>query len=311
MMKMESRKFALKGPLSLLMFAGRLALWSRNQSSPEHLLWLDSTEAAVLLQFSAAPREPAEAAKAVGVEYNSEFERLIDKLVQHRILSEDVTDRDEPFYLLYSPGIKKGDTVCLVESDALERHIVRDIANGIVTSGFVGENPLSPGVFAGTQGFAVKFRRDALERLIKLMPWTQPYFDKILDENVARRFCAGRLENSQPNAFYLNALVIPPGSGTRLHVDASLDGRTTPSLVSVLYLETVPLGGLLYLCDANWPVGLVNPRPGMIVHFRGDLTHGVTNTPSSSVVRLSLVCEQYCLNEKKIGLCPKLELVVR
>ena len=98
-MKMESRKFALKSPLSLLMFAGRLALWSRNESSPEHLLWLDSTEAAVLLQFSAAPREPAEAAKAVGVEYNSEFERLIDKLVQHRILSEDVTDCDEPFYL--------------------------------------------------------------------------------------------------------------------------------------------------------------------------------------------------------------------
>jgi hypothetical protein len=311
MMKMESRKFALKSPLSLLMFAGRLALWSRNESSPEHLLWLDSTEAAVLLRFSAAPREPAEAAKEVGVEYNSEFERLIDKLVQHRILSEDVTDCDEPFYPLYSPGIKKGDAVCLVESDALGSHLVRDIASGIITSGLVGENPLSPGAFAGTQGFAVKFRRDSLDRLIKLMPWTQPYFDKILDKNVARHFSAGRLENSQPNAFYLNALVIPPGGGTRLHVDVSLDGRTTPSLVSVLYLETVPLGGLLYLCDANWPVGLVNPRPGMIVHFRGDLTHGVTNTPSSSVVRLSLVCEQYCLNEKKIGLCPKLELVIR
>src|SRR5436190_24278330 len=99
-MTMESRKFALQGPLSLLMFAGRLALWSRNESSPEHLMWLDSTEAAVLLQFSAAPREAAEAAKAVGVEYNSEFERLIDKLVQRRILSEHVPDCDEPFYLL-------------------------------------------------------------------------------------------------------------------------------------------------------------------------------------------------------------------
>src|SRR5215471_16957954 len=162
MMTMESRKFALKVPLSPLMFAGRLALWSRNESSPEHLLWLDSTEAAALLQFSAAPREPAEAAKAVGVEYNSQFERLIDKLVQHRILSEDVTDRDEPFYLLYSPGIKKGDAVCLVEPDALGINIVRDIVNGIITSGLVGENPLSPGVFAGTQGFAVKFRRDSL-----------------------------------------------------------------------------------------------------------------------------------------------------
>src|SRR5215472_13300225 len=248
MMKMESRKFALKVPLSLLMFAGRLALWSRNESSPEHLLWLDSTEAAALLQFSAAPREPGEVAKAVGVEYNSEFERLIDKLVQHRILSEHIADCDEPFYPLYSPGIKKGDAVCLVESDALGSHIVHNIANGIITSGLVGENPLSRAIFGGTQGFGVKFRRDALDRLIKLMPWTQPYFDKILDESVARHFSAGRLENSQPNAFYLNALVIPPGSGTRLHVDVSLDGQTKPSLVSVLYLETVPLGGLLYLC---------------------------------------------------------------
>jgi hypothetical protein len=311
MMKMESRKFALKVPLSLLVFAGRLALWSRNESSLEHLLWLDSTDAAALLQFSAAPREPAEVAKAVGVEYNSEFERLIDKLVQHRILSEHITDCDEPFYPLYSPGIKKGDTVCLVESDALGSHIVRDIANGIMTSALLGENPLSGANFGGTQGFRVKFRRDALDRLIKLMPWTQPYFDKILDEKVARHFSASRLENSQPNAFYLNALVIPPGRGTGLHVDTLQDLQTTPSLVSVLYLETVPSGGLLYLCDANWPVGLVNPRPGMIVHFRGDLKHGVTNTPSSSVVRLSLVCEQYCLNEKKIGLCPKLELIVR
>jgi hypothetical protein len=310
-MRLESRKFAVQGPLSLLMFAGRLALWSRNESSPEQLLWLDSTEAAVLLQFSEVRRQAAEAAKAVGVEYNSEFERLIDKLVQHGILSEQVTDCDEPFYLLYSPGIKKGHAVCLVESDALGSHIVSDIANGIITSGLVGENPLSRGGFAGTQGFAVKFRREALDTLIKLMPWTQPYFDKILDENVTRQFSADKLEKSQPNAFYLNALVIPPGSGTRLHVDDSLDGRTKPSLVSVLYLETVPLAGLLYLCDGNWPVGLVNPRPGMIVHFRGDLTHGVTNTPLSSVVRLSLVCEQYFLNEEKIGLCPRLELVIR
>jgi hypothetical protein len=310
-MKKGSRQFVLQGPLSLMMFKGRLALWSRNESSPEHLMWLNSAEAVILLQFSAKPQGAIEAAKAAGVEYNSEVDLLIDKLVQHRILSEQVAACDEPFYRFYSPGIKKGDEVCLVESDALGSQIVRDIANGIITSGLVGENPLSQAGFAGTQGFAVKFRREALNSLIKLIPWTRPYFDKILDENVARQFTAGRLENSQPNVFYLNALVIPPGAGTRLHVDNTLDGRTTPILVSVLYVETTPPGGLLYLCDATWPVGLVNPRPGMIVHFRGDLTHGVTNTPLSTVVRLSLVCEQHCFNEEQIGSCPKLELVMR
>jgi hypothetical protein len=309
-MRIASRKFVLQGPLSLLMFNGRLALWSRNESSQEHLIWLDATEAAILLQFSVAPREAAEAAKVLGVECNSEFDRLIDKLVQHRILGEHVSTCDEPFYHLYSPGIKNADAICLVEPDALGSQIVRDIANGLTTSGLVGENPFS-NVFSGTQGFAVKFRREALDTLIKLMPWIQPYFDKILNEDVARHFAAGRLEKTQPNAFYLNALVIRPGGGTRLHFDNALDGRTTPTLVSILYLVTSPSGGLLYLSDGSWPVGLVNPRPGMIVHFRGDLLHGVTGTPLSNVVRLSLVCEQHYLDQDKIGLCPQLELVMR
>src|SRR6266516_4963112 len=89
-MKTARRKFAAQGPLSLLMFKGRLALWSRDESSQEHLIWLDSAEAAILLQFSVGPREPAEAATAVGMQYSSELDQLIDKLVRHRILSEHV-----------------------------------------------------------------------------------------------------------------------------------------------------------------------------------------------------------------------------
>jgi hypothetical protein len=305
-MNLENRKFALRGPLSLLIFNGRLAFWSREDSP--HLIWLDSTEAAILLQFTATPREPSEAAKSVGVEYNSGVDRLIDKLVQHGILSEHVDACDEPFYRLYNPKIKKEEAVCLVETEGLGSQMVRDIFNGLIMSGVVGENPLSEG-FAGTRGFGVKFRREALDTLIKLMPWTRAYFDKILDENVARHFCAGRSE--KPNAFYLNALVIPPGRGTSLHVDKTLDGRTPPTVVSVLYLTTTSPGGLLHLTDRNWPVGLVNPRPGMIVHFRGDLAHGVSRTSLSGVVRSSLVCEQYFLTEEQIGSCPQLELVVR
>jgi hypothetical protein len=310
-MKIARRKFALKGPLSLLMFKGRLGFWSRHESSREKLIWLDSAEAAILLQFSVAPREVAEAAKAVGVEYNSEFDQLIDKFVRNRILDEHVDACDEPFYGLYSPDIKQGDAVCLVESEGLGSQTVRDMSNGLITSGLVGENQWVGG-FAGTRGFGVKFRREALDMLMKLMPWTRPYFDKILDENVARHFCTGGPEKCQPNAFYFNALIVPPGKGTSLHKDRSLDGQTTPILTSVLYLETTTSqGGLLYLCEKTWPVGLVNPRPGMIVHFRGDLTHGVTNTSLSDVVRSSLVCEQYSLTDEKIGLCPQLELVVR
>ena len=304
-MNLEGRKFALRGPLSLLMFNGRLAFWSRDD--PPLLIWLDSAEAAILLQFTGAPREAAEAAKAAGMECTSEVDRLIDKLVQHRMLSEQVDACDEPFYPLYSPEIKKEDPVCLVEAKALGSQMVRDISNGLITSGLVGENAWS-NHFAGTRGFGVKFRREALHTLIKLMPWTRPYFDKVLDENVARHFC--RSEKGQPNAFYFNALVIPPGRGTSLHVDKTL-AVTTPILVSVLYLETASPGGLLYLTEKTWPVGLVNPRSGMIVHFRGNLAHGVSRTPLSGVVRSSLICEQYFLTEEEIGSCPELELVVR
>jgi hypothetical protein len=308
-MNLERRRFVFRGPLSLLMFNGRFAFWSRED--PPLLIWLDSAEAAILLQFTAAPREAAEAAKAAGVEYNSEVDRLIDKLVRHRMLSEHVDACDEPFYPLYSPEVKKEDAVCLVESEGLGSEVVRNITNGLITSGLVGKNPLSE-AFAGTRGFSAKFRREALDTLIKLMPWTRPYFDKILDEAVARHFCGGRSENSQPNAFHLNALVIPPGRGTSLHTDTTLDGRTTPTFVSVLYLETTTsAGGLLYLTEKTWPVGLVNPRPGMIVHFRGNLAHGVLSTPSSGPVRSSLVCEQYFLTEEQIGSCPPLELAVR
>ena len=307
-MNLEHRKFALRGPLSLLMFNGRLSFWSRED--PPLLIWVNSAEASILLQFTGAPREAAEAAKAAGVEYNSEVDRLIDKLIRHRMLSEHVDACDEPFYPLYSPMIKKEETVCLVDSEGLESQMVRDISNGLIASGLVGENPLTEG-FAGTRGFGVKFRRGALDTLIKLMPWTRPYFDKVLDENVARHFCAGRLQKSHPNAFYLNALVIPPGRGTSLHTDKTLDGRTLPTMVSVLYLETTSPGGSLYLTEKTWPVGLVNPRPGMIVHFRGNLAHGVLSTPLSGVVRSSLVCEQYFLTEEEIKSCPQLELVVR
>ena len=268
-------------------------------------------EAAILLQFTAAPREAAEAAKAAGVQYNSEVDQLIDKLVRHRMLSEHVDACDEPFYPLYSPKFKNEDTLCLVDSECLGGQTARNISNGLITSGLVGKNPSSAG-FAGTRGFGVKFRREALDTLINLIPWTRPYFDKILDENVAGHFCAGRSERNQPNAFYFNALVIPPGSGTSLHIDQTLDGRTTPALVSVLYLETTTSpGGMLFLSDEAWPVGLVNPRPGMIVHFRGNLGHGVSRTPLSDVVRSSLVCEQYFLTEEQIESCPHLKLTVR
>jgi len=303
-MKMARSKFALKGTLSLLMFKGRLAFWS-----DDRLIWLDTAEAAVLLQFSVAPREAAEAAKAVGVEYDFKFDQLIDKLVRNRVLSEHVDACDEPFYALYSPDIKEGDAVCLVEPQSLGSETVRDISDGLIKSGLVGENAAwSWGKgFAGIRGFGVRFRRDKLDTLVKLMPWTRPYFDKILDEKVALHFGAGRL-----NAFYLNALIIPPGKGTGLHRDKTLDGQTTPMLTSVLYLETTTSpGGMLYLCERTWPVGLVNPRPGMIVHFRGDLIHGVTNTPLSDAVRSSLVCEQYSLTEEKIESCPQLEIVMR
>ncbi|MGL5033898.1 MAG: 2OG-Fe(II) oxygenase, partial [Microcystaceae cyanobacterium] len=118
------------------------------------------------------------------------------------------------------------------------------------------------------------------------------------------------------NAFYLNPLLLKIGSQVDPHIDRSLRSYCKtiepPLQVSVLYVE-VPedlIGGELILRSRKRQVGKIKPQINNLVYFQGDLTHSV-NPVTRGGMRLSLVCEQYHLEEAQLGEIPEFKLESR
>jgi predicted 2-oxoglutarate/Fe(II)-dependent dioxygenase YbiX len=83
-------------------------------------------------------------------------------------------------------------------------------------------------------------------------------------------------------------------------------------MVSVLYVD-VPgnlIGGELILRSPKRQVGKIAPQVNTLVFFQGDLTHSV-NPVTQGRDRLSLVCEQYCLDELELAEIPEFRLESR
>lgn len=83
-------------------------------------------------------------------------------------------------------------------------------------------------------------------------------------------------------------------------------------MVSVLYV-TVPSdleGGELVLRSRQRQVGCIRPKANSLVWFQGDLTHSV-NAVANKGDRLSLVCEQYSLEEHQLEEIPEFKLESR
>ncbi|MBL9078226.1 MAG: 2OG-Fe(II) oxygenase [Planctomycetes bacterium] len=149
--------------------------------------------------------------------------------------------------------------------------------------------------FVGTQGFSVVFRRERLAQVVEAFPWAERYLARAL-----RADC---------NAFYLNPLQLAQGSVVRPHIDRSLHAYVLevdpPRAVSVLYVD-VPSdlrGGELVLRRGRRFLGRVTPRAGLLVEFEGDLEHAVERVDSAGR-RLSLVCEQYALDDAQLARVP-------
>ena len=197
------------------------------------------------------------------------------------------------------------------------------LREALLSSRFVARSPLM-GTFQGSRGFALVFTaagrpalearfpflRDYLARVMEPGGWRGllPWKERLLGPSPARR---------APNAFYLNLLLLEAGRGVGRHIDATLQEPSgvpgaTPEHVSVLYLH-VPegaKGGTLVLSRGVQPAGEVRPRPGMLVHFRGDLTHEVrpfTGGPESAL-RASLVCEQYAFAPEALARLPEFRI---
>lgn len=156
--------------------------------------------------------------------------------------------------------------------------------------------------FIQTKGFSLVFQRTQLVTLCKDFPYFEPYLRRAI--------------LSDCNAFYLNPLWLETGSQVNPHIDRSLRSYcktvNPPLMVSVLYID-VPddlLGGELILMIQKRQVGKIKPQKNSLLFFQGDLTHSV-NPIIQGKSRLSLVCEQYCLNEAELRQIPNFKVESR
>lgn len=150
--------------------------------------------------------------------------------------------------------------------------------------------------FIQTKGFSIAFQRSGLPEVSQTFPFFKPYLDLALQPNC--------------NAFYLNPLLLKEGSRVDPHIDRSLRSYCKtiepPAVVSVLYIRIPPNmeGGELVLSCQKRRVGQIKPQMNTLLYFQGNLTHSV-NAVKTSGSRLSLVCEQYCLNEAELREIPE------
>jgi len=197
------------------------------------------------------------------------------------------------------------------------------LREALLSSRFVARSPLM-GTFQSSRGFALIFTEAGRAKLEERFPFLQDYLALVMDPASSRgllpwraRLLGPRKERRRPNAFYVNLLLLEPGRGVGRHIDATLQEPSgvpgaTPERVSVLYLN-VPegvKGGALVLSRGAQPSGEVRPKPGMLVHFRGDLTHEVqpfTGGPEGAL-RASLVCEQYAFEPEALARLPEFRI---
>jgi hypothetical protein len=150
--------------------------------------------------------------------------------------------------------------------------------------------------FVGTKGFSVVFKASGRTEVDRQFPYFKPYLDQALLPDC--------------NAFYLNPLLLKQGSRVDPHIDRSLRSYCKtidpPDQVSVLYVQvpTDLASGELVLQRGRQRVAQIRPQPGMLLHFQGNLTHSV-NAMDSAGHRLSLVCEQYALDDDALWDIPE------
>ncbi|MGI0487444.1 2OG-Fe(II) oxygenase [Pantanalinema rosaneae CENA516] len=156
--------------------------------------------------------------------------------------------------------------------------------------------------FVGTKGFSIVFRRSHLAEVERQFPYLKLYLQQALQPDC--------------NAFYLNPLLLQQGSRVDPHIDRSLrsycETIEPPVVVSVLYVQVPPdlVGGELVLRSHKRQVGQVRPQPNTLLIFQGDLMHSV-NPVTSAGMRLSVVCEQYNLEDDQLQDIPEFRLESR
>lgn len=187
------------------------------------------------------------------------------------------------------------------QNNVFNEAYLSDLQGEILACQYLAVNNLNRD-FIGTKGFSVVFQRSGLGEVERRFPFFKPYLSTALQPTC--------------NAFYLNPLILKDGSRVDPHIDRSLRSYCKtiepPATVSVLYLS-VPLqlqGGELVLRCGKRQVGVIKPKINTLLYFQGDLIHSV-NEVKTSGMRLSLVCEQYSLEEKELQEIPQFTIESR
>lgn len=186
-------------------------------------------------------------------------------------------------------------------SNAFDGAYLDTLASSVRACPFFTVNNLNRD-FVGTRGFSIAFTPIGLPRVVAEFPFFEPFLRRAL-----RADC---------NAFYLNPLQLEGGSRVDPHVDRSLRSYckdiATPVQVSVLYVDVPDAmrGGELVLARGKRTLARVRPQRGLLIGFDGDLTHSIARVDGGGK-RLSLVCEQYALDERELDQVPDYELETR
>lgn len=195
------------------------------------------------------------------------------------------------------------------------------LTSGVLESPLVARSTLA-GSFRGSRGFAITFTLPGRAALERRYPFLSPFLSLAISDRAHRALepWTVRWRERPParprNAFYLNLLLVPGGGSIGRHVDATLRGPSgdeaaVPEQVTVLYLRAPPhfRGGELRLYRGDRRVARVQPAPGALLHFRGDLQHEVTPLQApEDAVRASLVLEQYHLSPEALARLPALNV---
>lgn len=189
----------------------------------------------------------------------------------------------------------------------------------LLTSSFVAESTLN-GPFEASRGFGVTFTQSGRAEIRERFPFFEPWLEVALGAPAIAALTPwwSPRHRRMPNAWYLNLLVVGPGAEVARHVDGTLIGPSgekghTPECVTVLYLSVPDApGGELQLWNGSLPVGLIKPREGDVVHFRGDLAHAVRPFDGAKEsIRASLVIEQYHFGDRALSALPACRLESR
>ena len=203
------------------------------------------------------------------------------------------------------------------DPEPFKPHIIEEMGHACITSPFFSASPLQ-GSFTKSQGFAIRFRRENAGQLLERFPFLEPFLSKLLALSPAEeKTHLPKWMHRSARAFYLNILAIPSGKEIDAHFDTTLFSAdetliVLPERVSVLYLN-IPknmTGGELFLKGPFGKEVLVSPKPGLFIHFRGDVKHRIAQAhyEKTSEYRLSLVCEQYCIDEETLKQVPPLAI---